>query len=58
VDKVLRFEGMSSAGDNSILYAITTSNDRKGLLTDGFGASGGQVSRTILKKLQRDTDPL
>lgn len=53
VDKVLRFEGMSSAGDNSILYAITTSNGRKGLMTDGFGASGGQISRTLLKKLHR-----
>ncbi|MGO1585355.1 MAG: phosphoribosylpyrophosphate synthetase, partial [Mesonia sp.] len=28
VDKVLRFEGMSNPGDNSILYAITTSNNK------------------------------
>lgn len=53
VEKVLRFEGMSSADDNSILYAIKTSNNEKGLLTDGYGVSGGQVSRTILQKLHR-----
>lgn len=56
VDKVLRFEGMSNPDDNSILYAITTSNGKKGILTDGYGMYGGQVSKTILNKLQRDTD--
>jgi hypothetical protein len=56
VDKVLRFEGMSNPDDNSILYAITTSNGKKGVLTDGYGVSGGQISKTILDKLNRDTD--
>jgi len=55
VDKVLRFEGMSNPDDNSILYAITTSNGRKGILTDGYGVSGGQISKTILDKLHRET---
>lgn len=56
VDKVYRFEGMSNPDDNSILYAITTSKGRKGILTDGYGVSGGQISRTLLKKLHRDTE--
>ena len=31
VDKVLRFEGMSNPDDNAILYAITTSDNHKGV---------------------------
>jgi len=52
VDKVLRFEGMSNPDDNSILYAITTSNNKKGLLTDAYGAYSGQISKEILEKLR------
>lgn len=54
VDKVLRFEGMSDPGDNSILYAITTSSNKKGLLIDAYGAYSGQISKEIMKKLQRN----
>ncbi len=53
VDKVYRFEGMSNPSDNSILYAITTSNGRKGVLVDGFGVTGGQVSKELREKLNR-----
>ncbi|MDX1428322.1 MAG: phosphoribosylpyrophosphate synthetase [Salegentibacter mishustinae] len=60
VDKVLRFEGMSNPDDNAILYAITTSNNRKGILVDGYGTYSGQVSEKMLKKLDlkdhRDLD--
>ncbi len=51
VDKVLRFEGMSNPDDNAILYAITTTNGRKGILIDGYGISGGQISKALMKKL-------
>lgn len=51
VDKVLRFEGMSNPDDNAILYAITTTNGRKGVLIDGYGISGGQISKELMKKL-------
>ncbi len=51
VDKVLRFEGMSNPDDNAILYAITTHNGKKGVLVDGYGISGGQVSKAMLDKL-------
>lgn len=60
VDKVLRFEGMSNPDDNAILYAITTTNNRKGILVDGYGTSSGQVSKKMLDKLDlkdhRDLD--
>lgn len=51
VDKILRFEGMSNPDDNAILYAITTSNLKKGILIDGYGISGGQISKEMMKKL-------
>ena len=53
VDKVFRFEGMSNPADNSILYAITTSDGKKGVLVDGYGISGGQISDELQEKLNR-----
>ncbi len=51
VDKVLRFEGPSNPGDNSILFAITTEDGKKGVLVDGYGIYSGQVSKELLDKL-------
>lgn len=51
VDEVYRFEGASNPSDNSILYAITTSDGRKGVLVDGYGLSSGQISDEMMKKL-------
>lgn len=51
VDKVLRFEGPSNPDDNAILFAITTSDGKKGVLVDGYGISSGQVSEKMLAKL-------
>jgi hypothetical protein len=51
VDEVFRFEGASNPSDNAILYAITTSNARKGVLVDGYGYSSGQISEKMMKKL-------
>ena len=44
VDKILRFEGMPSSSDNAILYAITISNFKKGILIGGCGGTSGQFS--------------
>lgn len=51
VDEVFRFEGFSNPSDSSVLYAITTSTDRKGVLVDAHGLYGGQISDEMLKKL-------
>lgn len=51
VDKVLRFEGASNPDDNAILYAITTDNGKKGVIVDGYGISGGQISKGMMDKL-------
>ena len=59
VDKVLRFEGMSNPDDNAILYAITTTSGRKGVLVDGYGVSSGQVSKAMIDKLDlKDNRPI
>ena len=59
VDKVLRFEGMSNPDDNAILYAITTTNGKKGVLVDGYGISSGQISKKLMKKLDmKDNRPI
>lgn len=51
VDEVYRFEGPSNPGDEATLYAITTSQGRKGVLLDGYNYSSGQFSEELLKKL-------
>lgn len=51
VDKVYRFEGPSNPGDEATLYAITTSQGKKGVLLDGYNYSSGQISEELLKKL-------
>lgn len=59
VDEVYRFEGPSNPSDNSVLYAITTTSGRKGVLVDGYGYSGGQISDEMLKKLDlKENRPL
>lgn len=59
VDEVFRFEGVSDPSDNSVMYAITTSTGRKGILVDAFGAYSGQISDEMLKKLDlRDHRPI
>lgn len=49
-----RFEGESDPGDNSILYAIETSDGLKGLLIDAYGAYAGNIPREIVQKLRID----
>ena len=51
VDEVYRFEGVSDPAYMSVLYAITTSTGRKGVLVDAYGTYSGQISDEMLKKL-------
>jgi len=52
VDETHRFEGMSSAGDNSVLYAISSKNGIKGLLVDAYGVYAENISEAMRKKLR------
>ena len=49
-----RFEGASDPGDNTILYAIETSDGLKGLLVDAYGAYSGNIPSEIIQKLRID----
>ena len=51
VDKVLRFEGPSNPDDNAILFAISTTDGKKGVLVDAYGTYSGQISKEMLDKL-------
>lgn len=51
VVKFYRFEGMTDPGDNTILFLIETTDGRKGLLVDAYGAYEGEVSPEMIKKL-------
>lgn len=52
VDKIYRFEGMSSTDDNSILYAISSKDGIKGLLVDAYGVYAENISEAMRKKLR------
>jgi len=52
VTDVYRFEGQSSAGDNSVLYVVEAKNDLKGMIVDAYGTYSGQtLSREMIKRL-------
>ena len=49
-----RFEGQTNPADNTILYAIFTSDGHKGLLVDAYGAYAGNIPYEIVQKLKMD----
>ena len=52
VDEVHRFEGMSSTDDNSVIYAISSSEGIKGILVDAYGVYAENISEQMRKKLR------
>lgn len=47
-----RFEGTSDMGSNTILYALETSDGKKGVLLDAYGTYAGQtVSKEVIREL-------
>jgi len=51
VVKFYRFEGMSSAGDNTILYVLECKSGEKGLLVNAYGADE-YISPEMIQKLK------
>ena len=47
-----RFEGMSSAGDNSVLYGIEASDGTKGQLVDAYGVYADSLSTEMIEKFR------
>lgn len=52
VDETYRFEGMSNPDDNSILYAISSGTDVKGVLVDAYGMYAENISEGMRLKLR------
>ncbi len=54
IDKVFRFEGMSSSDDESVLYAISSDKlNRKGIVVNGYGISSDAITDEMILKLHR-----
>ncbi len=51
VDEFYRFEGMSSADDNSIVFAISSKDGIKGTLIDAYGVYADSLTQEMIKKL-------
>jgi hypothetical protein len=47
-----RFEGASDPADNSILYAIETSDGAKGTLTDAYGPYADPLTGKFMKQVE------
>jgi hypothetical protein len=57
IDKVYRFEGASNPDDQSVLYAISSSNfNVKGVLVNGYGISADAATDAIIRKLKTHPD--
>ncbi|MEM1358521.1 MAG: phosphoribosylpyrophosphate synthetase [Bacteroidota bacterium] len=52
ITHVYRFEGMSSAGDNSVLYGIEASDGIKGMLVDAYGVYADSLSEDMIEKFR------
>ncbi|MEO8147445.1 MAG: hypothetical protein ABI723_07400 [Bacteroidia bacterium] len=47
-----RFEGESDPSDNSIVYAIETSNGERGTLTDAYGPYSDTLVTTFMQQVE------
>lgn len=50
--EVYRFEGMSSTGDSSVLYAIEATNGDKGTLVDAYGTYASAMTDEMIEKFR------
>lgn len=54
IDEIHRFEGMTDPADESILYAISsTQHDVKGLVINSYGADFGYRSSKLVEHLNK-----
>ncbi len=52
ISNFYRFEGISDPGDNSILYAIETTDGVKGILLDAYGAYSDQDTTSFINEVE------
>lgn len=54
IDEIYRFEGMSDPADETIIYAVSsTQHDVKGVVVNSFGADFGYRSSRLVEHLNR-----
>jgi hypothetical protein len=51
VDEYHRFEGMSNPDDNSIVFAISSTDGVKGTLVDAYGMYSENLTEPMIKRL-------
>ena len=52
VDDVYRYEGNTDPGDESAVYAISSSQGKKGILVTSYGTYTDAMSSQVLRKLK------
>ena len=53
-----RFEGPSNPDDTSILYAIETTDGRKGTLVDAYGMYADEETSKFMKQVETEKKPV
>jgi len=51
IAEVYRFEGESDPADEAVVYAIESTDGRKGVLVNGFGISADELGKEMVEKL-------
>lgn len=54
VVEVYRFEGNTDPADEAVVYAIESSNGKKGVLVTGYGATAEGMSAEMVRKLSME----
>ncbi len=52
IDEFHRFEGDTDPADNSILYAVSANDGRRGTLVDAFGAQGSMKTAKFILEVE------
>lgn len=56
VDAVHRFEGMTNPADNTIMYAITCDEGKKGVAVEAYGVDSVILNDDMRKALQEEIE--
>lgn len=52
IDETYRFEGMSNPDDSSVIYAVSSNPDLKGILADAYGVYAESLTPEMTQKLR------
>ncbi len=52
IDETYRFEGQSNPDDSSVIYAVSSNPDLKGILVDAYGVYAESLTPEMAQKLR------